>query len=91
MLSSIRKLLRLIEKTNASNSPTCSPAKKGSDSYDKLVIATGASARKPPVPGIELEGVTTLHSLSDADYLRQIRDKGEIKKDCRDRWWINWY
>ena len=53
---------------------------KGSDSYDKLVIATGASARKPPVPGIELEGVTTLHSLSDADYLRQIRDKGEIKK-----------
>ena len=53
---------------------------KGSDSYDKLVIATGASARKPPVEGIDLEGVTTLQSLSDADYLRKIRDEGKIKK-----------
>lgn len=53
---------------------------KGIDSYDKLVIATGASARKPLVLGIELEGVTTLHSLLDADYLRKIRDEEKIKK-----------
>jgi len=44
------------------------------------VIATGSNARKPPVPGVELEGITTLHSLSDADYLRKIRDEGVIKK-----------
>lgn len=48
--------------------------------YDKLVIATGAKARKPPVPGVELEGVTSLQSLADADYLRKIRDEGKIKK-----------
>ncbi len=53
---------------------------KGSDTYDKLVITTGSSARKPPVEGIDLEGVTTLQSLSDADYLRKIRDEGKIKK-----------
>lgn len=53
---------------------------KGSDTYDKLVITTGASPRKPPVEGIDLEGVTTLQSLSDADYLRKIRDEGKIKK-----------
>ncbi len=53
---------------------------KGSAQYDKLIIATGATPRKPPVKGIELEGVTTLQSLSDADYLRKIRDEGKIKK-----------
>jgi NADPH-dependent 2,4-dienoyl-CoA reductase/sulfur reductase-like enzyme len=53
---------------------------KGTAEYDKLVIATGSSARKPPVPGIDLEGITSLQSLSDADYLRKIRDEGKIKK-----------
>ncbi len=48
--------------------------------YDKLIIATGARARKPPVPGIDLEGVTTLQSMRDADFLRRIRDEGTIKK-----------
>jgi NADPH-dependent 2,4-dienoyl-CoA reductase/sulfur reductase-like enzyme/rhodanese-related sulfurtransferase len=53
---------------------------RGTAEYDKLVIATGSTARKPPVPGIELEGITTLQSLSDADYLRKIHDEGKIKK-----------
>jgi NADPH-dependent 2,4-dienoyl-CoA reductase/sulfur reductase-like enzyme/rhodanese-related sulfurtransferase len=53
---------------------------KGTAGYDKLVIATGASARKPPIPGIELDGVTSLQSLPDADYLRKVHDEGKIKK-----------
>ncbi|NLA15295.1 MAG: FAD-dependent oxidoreductase [Bacteroidales bacterium] len=52
----------------------------GSLPYDKLVIATGATPRKPPVPGIELDGITTLQSMQDADFLRKIRDDGLIKK-----------
>jgi NADPH-dependent 2,4-dienoyl-CoA reductase/sulfur reductase-like enzyme/rhodanese-related sulfurtransferase len=48
--------------------------------YDKLIIATGGNPRKPPLPGIELEGVTTLQSMRDADFLRRIRDEGAVKK-----------
>lgn len=48
--------------------------------YDKLVLATGASPVIPPVPGTELEGIATLQSMRDADYLRKIRDDGKIKK-----------
>lgn len=48
--------------------------------YDKLIIATGAKPRKPSVPGIDLDGVTTLQSMRDADFLRRIRDEGTIKK-----------
>ncbi|MBL7222315.1 MAG: FAD-dependent oxidoreductase [Candidatus Brocadiae bacterium] len=47
--------------------------------YEKLVIATGSSPFIPPVPGIELEGITTLQSMRDADYLRQVRDEGKVK------------
>jgi NADPH-dependent 2,4-dienoyl-CoA reductase/sulfur reductase-like enzyme/rhodanese-related sulfurtransferase len=48
--------------------------------YDKLVIATGARANMPPIPGIELAGVTTLLSMADTDYLRGIRDAGTVKQ-----------
>ncbi|HQN57532.1 MAG TPA: FAD-dependent oxidoreductase [Saprospiraceae bacterium] len=47
--------------------------------YDKLVIATGATPFKPPVPGIDLKGVTTLQSMADSDFLRRIGDEGEVK------------
>ncbi len=48
--------------------------------YDSLVIATGALPNIPPVPGRELDGITTLQTIRDADYLRRIRDEQEIKK-----------
>lgn len=35
------------------------------DSYDRLVIATGASPYRPPVPGIEQEQVFFLRSIGD--------------------------
>jgi NADPH-dependent 2,4-dienoyl-CoA reductase/sulfur reductase-like enzyme len=34
--------------------------------YEKLILATGAAAIRPPIPGIELPGVFTLRALSDA-------------------------
>jgi NADPH-dependent 2,4-dienoyl-CoA reductase/sulfur reductase-like enzyme/rhodanese-related sulfurtransferase len=54
--------------------------KKETLGYDKLVIATGAVPKMPPVPGTDLDGVTTLQSMKDADFLRKVRDEGKIKK-----------
>ncbi|HPQ81641.1 MAG TPA: FAD-dependent oxidoreductase, partial [bacterium] len=48
--------------------------------YDSLVIATGSLPNYPPVPGVDLDGVTTLQSMRDADFLRRIRDEKKIKK-----------
>jgi len=48
--------------------------------YDKLAITTGASPVKPPIEGIDLEGITTLHSLEDALELKeQVKDSGVRK------------
>ena len=48
--------------------------------YDKLVICTGAKPLIPPIPGRDLDGITTLQSMKDADFLRQVRDEKKIKK-----------
>ncbi|MDD4241590.1 MAG: FAD-dependent oxidoreductase [Smithellaceae bacterium] len=53
---------------------------EGALTYDKLIIATGAVPRMPPVPGVDLDGITTLQSMKDADFLRNVRDEGKIKK-----------
>ena len=37
------------------------------DSYDRLVIATGASAVMPPIPGADLDGIFEFRFLTDAD------------------------
>ena len=52
----------------------------GTLEYDKLIIATGAVPRIPPIPGTDLEGITTLQSMKYADFLREISDEQEIKK-----------
>ncbi|MCA1943962.1 MAG: FAD-dependent oxidoreductase [Desulfovibrio sp.] len=48
--------------------------------YDKLILCTGASPRVPPIPGRDLQGVTTLHAMRDADYLRRVRDQGTARR-----------
>jgi 3-phenylpropionate/trans-cinnamate dioxygenase ferredoxin reductase subunit len=39
--------------------------------YDKLLIATGVRNRRPPIPGLTLQGVFDLRSVTDADALRK--------------------
>jgi NADPH-dependent 2,4-dienoyl-CoA reductase/sulfur reductase-like enzyme/rhodanese-related sulfurtransferase len=39
--------------------------------YDKLVLATGARAVFPALKGRDLQGVTTLQSIEDADFLKE--------------------
>lgn len=48
--------------------------------YDKLILATGAIPRIPPIPGTDLAGITTLQSMQDADFLRKVRDEKKITK-----------
>jgi NADPH-dependent 2,4-dienoyl-CoA reductase/sulfur reductase-like enzyme/rhodanese-related sulfurtransferase len=38
--------------------------------YDKLVLATGAAPVVPPIPGVDLANVTTLHSVADAERIK---------------------
>ena len=53
---------------------------EGAVEYDKLIITTGANPIRPRVPGIDLEGITTLQSMRDADFLRRVHDEHNIQR-----------
>jgi nitrite reductase (NADH) large subunit len=46
-------------------------------SYDKLLIATGSSPVKPPIPGLSGEGIHHLWTLEDATKLALLFQKGQ--------------
>lgn len=41
------------------------------ESYDKLLISTGASPVRPPLPGIDLSGIFTLRNVTDTDQIKE--------------------
>ncbi len=47
--------------------------------YDKLVIATGSDAIVPNIEGKDLDGVTALKTMEDAEYLKKIAVEKKIK------------
>lgn len=48
--------------------------------YDFLVIATGASPFFPPIEGIKLKNIHPLRTVSDAESIRELVAKGEVKE-----------
>ena len=46
--------------------------------YDKLVLATGAKAIRPPFPGADLPGVFTISNLHDAEQIKGLMTQGKV-------------
>lgn len=49
-------------------------------SYDKLVLATGATPFIPQIEGADLQGVHTVRTVNDAINIRSLIDKGAVSK-----------
>ena len=50
------------------------------DSYDRLIVATGAKSVLPPIDGVDLDGVFTLRFLTDTDkIMRYVREQSPKK------------
>ena len=45
-----------------------------SESYDKLLLAPGSSPVRPPLPGIDSEGIFTLRNVADTDRIKDFID-----------------
>ncbi|GAE22173.1 NADH dehydrogenase [Bacteroides pyogenes JCM 10003] len=45
------------------------------ETYDKLLISTGATPVRPPLPGIGLEGIFTLRNVDDTDRIKRHVDR----------------
>lgn len=47
--------------------------------YDKLVLATGSSLIKPPLPGLDLGNVFSVHKIEDAEAIRALLAQNKAK------------
>lgn len=45
------------------------------ESYDDLILSTGSSPLKPPIPGIDSEGIYTLWNIPDTDRIKAVVDQ----------------
>jgi NADPH-dependent 2,4-dienoyl-CoA reductase/sulfur reductase-like enzyme/rhodanese-related sulfurtransferase len=50
------------------------------ESYDKLVLAVGAAPVRPPIPGIDNEGIFTLRNVTDTDNIKNYITQKKVKK-----------
>jgi NADPH-dependent 2,4-dienoyl-CoA reductase/sulfur reductase-like enzyme/rhodanese-related sulfurtransferase len=44
------------------------------EAYDKIILAPGAEPIKPPIPGIDLEGIFHLRDIPDSDRIKTLID-----------------
>jgi NADPH-dependent 2,4-dienoyl-CoA reductase/sulfur reductase-like enzyme/peroxiredoxin family protein/TusA-related sulfurtransferase/rhodanese-related sulfurtransferase len=49
------------------------------ESYDTLVISTGSSPLRPPIPGIDSPRIRTLWTVPDTDAIRKLVQEGGIR------------
>ncbi|MFY7839947.1 MAG: FAD-dependent oxidoreductase [Lacibacter sp.] len=50
------------------------------ESYDKLVLSPGAEPVRPPLPGINSEGIFTLRNVNDTDYIKAYVQQKHVSK-----------
>ena len=49
------------------------------ESYDRLLLSPGATPVRPPLKGIELEGIFTLRNVGDTDRIKSYLQEHEVK------------
>ena len=50
------------------------------ESYDKLLLSPGASPVRPPLPGIDIEGIYTLRNVADTDIIKARVASGNVRR-----------
>ncbi len=50
------------------------------ENYDKLILSPGAEPVRPPLPGINSEGIFTLRNVKDTDYIKAYVQQKHVSK-----------
>ena len=50
------------------------------ESYDKLILSPGAEPVRPPLEGIDSEGIFTLRNVTDTDKIKQYVTRNSVKR-----------
>jgi CoA-disulfide reductase len=50
------------------------------ESYDKLIVSTGSSPLRPPIPGIDADNIFTIWNIPDTDGIKNYLESHQVKK-----------
>lgn len=50
------------------------------ESYDRLLLSPGATPVRPPLPGIDTEGIFTLRNVTDTDRIKAYMNRHAVKR-----------
>ena len=50
------------------------------ESYDKLLISTGATPVRPPLPGIDSDGIFTMRNVADTDRIKSFINTHQVRR-----------
>ena len=50
------------------------------ESYDRLLLSPGASPVRPPLPGIDMDGIFTLRNVADTDLIKARVASGNVRR-----------
>lgn len=50
------------------------------ETYDRLLLSPGASPVRPPLPGIDSEGIFTLRDVADTDAIKQYVEENDVRR-----------
>lgn len=50
------------------------------ESYDKLLLSPGAEPLRPPLPGIESQGILTLRNIPDTDRIKSYIEEHKVRR-----------
>ena len=72
-----RSEVTAIDRANRVVTVKTADGKVYTETYDKLLLSPGASPVRPPLPGIDSEGIFTLRNINDTDRIkRYVTEKG---------------
>ncbi len=73
----VRSVVKAIDRASKSvRVVDLASGREYTETYDRLILAPGASPVRPEVPGIDLPGIFTLRNLGDMDRIKERVDRG---------------
>ena len=76
----VRSEVTAIDTARKRVSVRTSEGKEYTESYDKLLLSPGASPVRPPLPGIDSEGIFTLRNIADTDRIKQYLQQHPVQR-----------
>lgn len=74
------EVIRVIPERKVIRAKDLKTGMESEEHYDKLILSPGADPIRPPLPGIQHEGIFTLRNVNDTDFIKAYVSNKSVKK-----------